>query len=502
MPERAVTLPDRSRAAAVPGIVWIGAAVLACLAVVILNGRPLFYFDTGGYVAQGRVALTQLGWVEPPVAPPTGGAEVAGGGDMAGAGTVDGSRSAVYALVAGVLSRLGFLEGLIALHIAAVLVTVWIAARVALRGSGAALPPVVALPVIAACLGALPFYTAYLMPDTLAAVMILALAVLAACGRQLRAWEAALLVAIAGFAVVSHLSHLAIAALMVPVALVVSPVLSRRRWWLPPLLVALVLGIGYGERQALRMAAKAVADSEVVIKPYVTARLIQDGPGWDYLQRHCPNPAIATCALHEALTKSDDPMRFTASHIVFQKSPELGSFRRLPPEDQNRVAAGQMAFFRAVLLESPVATTAAFLRNMLIQTTMFSVDMTLPSPSIVEGARDVPGSAFGRLEGGRLTADTGYLAWLTPLQGVVYGVALLAVLGLVFWPGRLSPEMRALAVAVIAGILANALVCGGISQPASRYGARVIWLLPLLAAFLALVAARGGGKQEGMATDR
>ncbi len=36
------------------------------------------------------------------------------------------------------------------------------------------------------------------------------------------------------------------------------------------------------------------------------------------------------------------------------------------------------------------------------------------------------------------------------------------------------------------GILANALVCGGISQPATRYGARVIWLLPLAATILVL----------------
>lgn len=491
MREEATLLPERSRAATVPGIVWIAAAVLACLAVFILNGRPLFYFDTGGYVAQGRVALTQLGWAEPPAVPSAGGA--GGAGDMAGAGTVDGSRSAVYALVAGVLSRLGLLEGLIALHIAAVLLTVWIAARAVLRGTGAALPPVVAVPVIAACLGALPFYTAYLMPDTLAAVMILALSVLAAYGRTLRPWETVLLIAIAGFAVVSHLSHLAIAALMVPVALVVSPVLSLRRWWLPPLLVLLVVGVGYGERQALRVAARAVAGSEVVIKPYITARLIQDGPGWAWLERHCPDPAIATCALHEALTKSDDPMRFTASHIVFQTSPELGSFRRLPPEDQNRVARAQMDFFKAVLTEAPLATTLAFVRNMLIQTTMFSVDMTLPSASIVEGAKAVPGSAFG-LEAGRLTADTGYLAWLTPLQALVYGVSLLAVAMLVVRPGRLSPAMRALALAVIAGILANALVCGGISQPATRYGARVIWLLPLIATLLAMAAARGAGR--------
>ena len=41
-------------------------------------------------------------------------------------------------------------------------------------------------------------------------------------------------------------------------------------------------------------------------------------------------------------------------------------------------------------------------------------------------------------------------------------------------------EQIDLAIMVLLGILANALVCGGISQPSTRYGARVIWLLPLM----------------------
>ena len=43
---------------------------------------------------------------------------------------------------------------------------------------------------------------------------------------------------------------------------------------------------------------------------------------------------------------------------------------------------------------------------------------------------------------------------------------------------------------VLLGVLANALVCGGISQPATRYGARVIWLLPLTATIMMIFARR------------
>ncbi len=63
-------------------------------------------------------------------------------------------------------------------------------------------------------------------------------------------------------------------------------------------------------------------------------------------------------------------------------------------------------------------------------------------------------------------------------------------MALVLLPRRVPGEVKALAVMVILGILANALVCGGISQPATRYGARVIWLLPMMAAILMIFAFR------------
>lgn len=481
-------------------LAWLVLAVAGMLSVLALNGRPLFYFDTAGYVTQGETALTQLGWKKPaatPVAPsdvtpdPAAPAPAAPVSDMAAKGTVDGSRSAPYALIAGLFSRLGVLEGLIALNVATVLLSVWLLVRVVLRMTD----PVrtarfVALPILAACLGSLPFFIAFLMPDTLAPVMILNLALLGVYGRQMRRWEIALALAIASLAIVSHLSHLAIALLMLPVTMIAGAVLGHRRWWLLPLLVVAVLAVGYGERVALGAAASRVARSEVVIKPFLTARLIQDGPGRDYLGRHCPDTTIPTCVMAEALSHSDDPMRFTASNVVFQTSPELGSFRLLPPEQQTRVAQDQVHFFLEVLKEAPLQTTLAFIRNMLIQTVKFSVDMTIPTESQQQANADVRGSLFGPLTLGRLAPIDGWIGPLTLAHGVLYGGSLLVVLLLVALPGRISPQLRALALVVLAGILANALVCGGISQPATRYGARVIWLLPLMATMMAMVALR------------
>lgn len=466
-------------------MLWIASAVIAVASVLILNGRALFYFDTIGYVDQGRVALVQLGLAGDQALP-------GGGGDAAGqAGaavrTVDGSRSAFYSLLAGVFAQFGALEGLLVFNMVALFLAAWVIARVAVRVAAPGVPVVVATcaPLIAASLGSLPFYAAYLMPDLFAPVLILTIAAATAFGRDMTWWELLLTYAIGAVAVVSHLSHFAIAGLMLLGALVVSPIVARRRWWLAPLFVTAVLFAAYAQQSLFRVVAERAAQSEVVIKPFITARLIQDGPGLEYLDAHCPDAAIPTCALHAALQLSDDPYRLTASHIIFETSAQLGSFRLMTPEDQKAVADAQRAFFLSVLKDRPVATFGALLKNTAIQTAMVSIDMTVPTDRMVMRNAEVSGLIGGALVHGRISADAGWIDAFTTVQGLLYAVAAMAVAGLLV-ARRVPWAVKGFALTVLLGLLANAFVCGAISQPATRYGARVIWLLPYLAGFMAL----------------
>ena len=477
-------------------VLWLSLAVIACLSVFLINGKPLFYFDTVGYVSQGHSGLNQLGikGASPLVKPS---AETGDGAELdtteiEADNTVDGSRSTVYALLAGALARLGALEGLIVLNIAAVLAAVWLPLRIAARRWGLHMPlaKAVALPVIVASLGSLPFFVIYLMPDTFAPVLLVTIATITVFGRQMRPWEMAFAVAMGALAIVSHLSHLAIATLMIPAAALIAVILSRRQWWLPPALVAVIVGIGYAEQSVLRSAAKSVAGSEVVIKPYITARIIQDGPGLTYLDAHCPDESIPTCKLHEALQWSDDPYRITATHIVFETSQRLGSFRLMTPEDQKAVADDQIGFFFDVLADQPVATVAAFLKNTFIQSGWVAVDLTIPTDKIVAQHMTVSGLISGDFDHGRITRDVSWIGPVTTVQEIFYLLSLAVILALILLPRRVPGEVKALAIMVLLGILANALVCGGISQPSTRYGARVIWLLPLMATVMVIFARR------------
>ncbi|MCU9849590.1 hypothetical protein OEZ60_16440 [Defluviimonas sp. WL0024] len=479
-------------------VLWIAVALLACLSVLMINGKPLFYFDTMGYVSQGHSALFHIGFPGKSPIHREEVTEVATGkgpditAEIEADHTVDGSRSTVYSLFAGTLARLGALEGLIALNVAAIFLAVWLPMRIAVRHWGLHIPlsQAVALPIIVASFGSLPFYAAYLMPDTFAPVLILAVATLTVFARVMLVWEILLVLALGSLATVSHLSHLGLATLMAPAAVLVSLIMSRRQWWLPPALVLVIVGMGYAEQSVLRSAARSLSESEVVIKPYITARIIQDGPGMRYLDANCPDEAIPTCVLHEALMHSDDPMRLTASHIVFAQSEELGSLRRLSPEDQALVSDDQIAFFFRVFRNDPFGIIKALAHNVLAQTISVSVDMTLPTKSIVEVNAPVSGLLSGAFEHGRITADPGWLRIVAPLHAVFYALSLAVILILMIVPRRVPGEVKALTVMVLVGILANAMVCGGISQPATRYGARVIWLLPLMATVLMIFARR------------
>jgi hypothetical protein len=456
-------------------------AVLAVASILIVNGGPLFYYDTVGYYDQGTKALQQLGFGE--TATGGGGAEPA----IAGGRTVDGSRSPFYSLVAALLARVGLFEGLLLFNALALFGALWLMARLVHR---LCLPEanqteILAVPVIFAAFGSLPFYAAYLMPDLMAPVLLIVLALFAAFARDMRPGEMFLAVALGSVAIVSHLSHLAIGAAMVPAVALVSLIMARRRWWLAPALALVVFGAGGLQQVAFRAVAQKAAHSDVVIRPFLTARLIQDGPGYSWLEANCPDETVPTCKLWEALQLSDDPYRLTASHIVFERSKRLGSFMLMSEDDQKAVADAQVGFYIAVARDMPVAVTVALLANVFRQTAMVSIDMTLQSDKMVLVNERIGGTLSNPLDHGRITQSRGWVDPLVGMHQVLYAISAAVAFVMILMRG-VPAALRAFAVAILLGILANAFVCAGLSQPATRYGARVIWLLPLTAALLVL----------------
>ena len=473
-------------------VLWVGLVLLVSLSVLLINGQPLFYYDSPAYIDQGSKLLLRLGVGPEQIGQGTVAAALAEDGD----GTVNGSRSAVFSLLAAILSRLGGI-GLIPLaNVLLIAVAAWLPMRVLVRtcAPNRSTTALVALPLIAAGAGSLPFYIAFIMPDILTGILLLMIATLTVFVHEMRKWEILLALALGSFAVVSHISHIAIALAMLPVVAIGALAVARKGWWIAPLLVLIMALSGIAERAVFNVAARTVADADVVYIPFLTARLIEDGPGLAYLQGKCPDANLASCALFEALSKSDDPMRLTASHIIFETNPDLGSFKFLSAQDQGRVAAEQYAFFFRVLRFDPVGTTGAIIKNTLTQARLNSVEMTIPDDVILSNTRSNYADAGKNFDLGRLAFGRDWLSIVNPVHTVVYVISIVIILGSLILPGRVPAPLRIFVVMCVLGILANAFVCGAVSQPADRYGARVIWLLPFLAMVTGLFMLSNSGR--------
>lgn len=471
---------------------WVGSVVLLavtvaiCLTVLAINRGPLYYFDTGSYFKQGNAALSLI-LPESGQAGGNQGAAVAEDDD----GTTGGSRSMVYALLVAAFWRADALGGITVVHLAILLLTVWLMVRV----TGRVVPleysnvQLTTVPLLAAATTSLPFYIAYVMPDIFAPIMLILIAAVVAMGHAMHLSERLAALVLAALAAVMHPSHLGIAVLLLPIAILVTLLRTGRSRWLAAGFVASLVLIGVFERKAFEFAAENVARKEVSYTPHITARLIVDGPGLTYLDENCPRADLATCALHEALSWSDDPYRMTVSHIIFGRSPELGSFRLMTAEDQKAVAGEQREFFFRVLAAQPFGIAYALVRNTATQLRLNSVEMTIPNTSIISNAKSLSGlpqERLGVLDGGVLKRPQLWLKVVDIIHPIIYLVSFVIVVSLLLWPGKVAPPLKVFALFLLIGIVLNALVCGGVSQPADRYGARVMWLLPFTAVFLAL----------------
>jgi len=475
-------------------------AIATTLWVFVANGGLLTYTDSAHYIKRGVAVVQTLGFGEDLALPePAPDPEVPALVQPGGERSLDGSRAMVYSLLTALSLLVGSVETIALMNAVVAVGTLIFAFSIVMRDLPVH-PDAARLTfwcVLIASLGSLPFYVAYLMPDIFAPVLILLVALLIAAGPRMSRTEIAVAVLLGIVAVTVHLSHLAMAIILLPAVALFAVFQGGERRWVAPLAILVVVGAGVAEQGLLRVTARESRGAEVIYRPFLVARLIEDGPGYTYLADNCPDTAEPICPLYDALQLSDDPLRLDASSISFARNPRIGSWYLLPPDQQIAVAQNQFAFFLRVVSDRPFESAGAFLRNVGWQLARNSVGMTLQTDQVVERTQGLPGFAFTGSGHGRLTAWTGWLPGVTAAQMVLYAVS--AAIAAALLVSRQLPRPVAVFVGfVLLGILANAVICGGISQPADRYGARVAWLLPVAAVFgMAVLRATRAARHQG-----
>jgi hypothetical protein len=445
-------------------VALLGAVLL--LWPTVLNWHPYLFWDSYGYFLQGkayaRLILGWTGWWPVPAE--------AGQGWIGAAGRMLASdpaiRSPTWSLpFYGLAATGGFwLVAALDALVAAASLDLALARLLGLTAGRR-----LAVLVVMAAATSLPWFASYLMPDLYAGLLILAAATLAFAWAGLRRRERLWLLALYLLAITFHSSHLLLAAGLVVLAFVLPAAGTR-------LGRAARLGLPLVGAVLLLLAANGLAFGQATLTPqgppFLLARSWEDGPARAYLAASCGRERRAICAWIDRLDPSAQEFLWGAER----------SYWAMDLETRAAVRAEETAILAQALAADPWGQAWASLRNAGRQLARFGLDDFVLGRGAVVTPEDY---AFVYLP--ETPAAVHGLGWFTGLVHASTAAGLAVLLG---WLARrraaaADPVLAPVGL-VLLGLLLNAAVCGVLSGPHDRYQARTIWLVPLLAAGLAL----------------
>jgi hypothetical protein len=424
--------------------VWIAAVAipLMLLAPALWNGYPLLQYDTGGYLAR---------WYEGYLVP---------------------SRSTVFGIYLhfGENSHFWINLGIQALA------TLWIL-QLTLRVFGMARPwRLMAVSVVLILTTALPWLASMLLTDIFAGLSVLSLFILVLHGDKTSAIEKCLLFAFTAFAGATHSATLAVLLGLCCAGWIARPLLGDR---------IAVSGLVRGSLTiiagaAMLLSANFALSGQFAWTPggYGVAfgRMMQDGIVARYLNDHCPEQRLKLCPYRNELPPTADD--FLWGDSMFDK---LGRFEGLNDE---------MGFIvRRSLAEHPLWQAEAA----LVATAQQLADVATGEGTHNEDyhtygiiTRYLPAQVAPMRAAHQQRGDIDFtpINWLHVPVALVSMLLVVAILATAMRRRRLD-DLALLAATVSLALLGNAFVCGVISGPHDRYGARMVWI----ATFVVLIAA-------------
>lgn len=478
-------------------IVLAGAALI--LAVIAAFGHPTVFTDSDDYYTLGHELAVDAHVVAPPELDEADTAQAKLDAHMGH--TQMASRSAVYGIflfaveAAGTLWLVTIVQ---ALAVAWVVAALWRAALPHAARWGA-----VAAVAIVTLLTPLPFFTGFAMPDVFAGVGAVAAVLLLLYPDRLARGERWGLAALLVFALSVHTSHILMMVVLVAVGGGVLLALRIERGQVVRRLGVIVaaVALAVAANSAYGIGIRIATGEPLRNQPFLTARLLADGPGRDYLRHACATGVRYTLCrfAHKPLADSED--------ILWSDLPGTGVFMlsdyatRVKLEDQEgRFVLGTLAY-------APGAQLVASLRNWARQLGMVFVDDPVRDPAFYltdtywRQTNLPPMLAGVETCGKRHNLCRSRLT--VPVSKVWHGGAAIAAIVVALAAllrrggGRPLPRRLVAATAfLLAAVVVNAAVCGILSGPFARYQARIVWLVPL-AAVLLVASRRAADPREG-----
>ena len=442
-------------------ILALAGALVLCWPIYVT--QSVFYFsDTSSYIRGGEIIWNLvLGMFSAPETAVHGAGAGGAAGEAAGMADSSGSpffvRSFVYSLATFIIVSI---VGTLAVPVFQGVVVLFTLFALYSPDQLLSRPIMIAGAVYLAVLTTLPWFTVYLMPDIFAAVVVIYGAILMRRYDEMSWPQRVVLTVIAALAIATHYGYPPVAAGLFVLVLIYRAL--RRRITAAVLFGALfpLLFSPVANLTASSVALDTTSPAPLRL-PILLARSLQDGPARWYLSEECPEADLAFC---EAFGDTE----FLMLEDFLWSDEGINS---LTPELMARIRDEEIKVLYLSFRAYPVEQTISFFGNVGETLILAGTGAIFPAQTLDENFDPVDQDT--QVTAAKLLEVFDTIIPLATWTGVLP----------LFWlmvTGRLSRRQYEIAFAVLAGLLLNALVFGGLSAPAERYQSRVIWLLPAL----------------------
>jgi putative flippase GtrA len=341
----------------------------------------------------------------------------------------------------------------------------------------------------------LSFFISFLMPDVFASFLILGLATLVGFWSSLRLRDQAILFSIILYSALTHTSHLFLLIIVASIFALICFFTERKAAVFGSLrkrlIVMLALSLtGILGEFAFSYGAQHTIGTDPIRPPFVMARIIADGPGYQFLQKNCATKTYTVCKYVDRLPVSSDI-------FLWSTNPTEGVFNVADLPTRIALSSEQTSFLIDVFRFDPVSVITKAAKNFFRQFFMTGLDELFVDQQRLQSFKEkLPGSYFAELLRSRIVLRDWLLVPLNVWYSSIYFLSTLALLlTCAFWRWirfqRKSeifpqPQWTHMLTIVVVAIVSNAAICGILSEPAPRYQTRISWI-PLF--FLFLIAA-------------
>ena len=452
------------------------ALLLAFVYPALLNRAPILYPDSIGYLQSGRAALAALG-LDPATEPaPSTNAPRLAPGPAAIINTSDGvttARSVFYGAIAAASYALLGPWALPLFQIAVIIAALWLALRRLVGRHDDSVAAAVALTGAVAGAGA---FAGTVMPDVFAGLLILAIAMSVIWFGAMHTAERLFWLALALAAILFHKSHLALAAPLLAFAAALTWRTARPAW---SGLAALggVLVIGVASHALVDVTTRARLGVAPITPPFLLARLVGDGTAVRFLRAECATRQYEVCRYLAHM-----PM--TENEFLWSKDPERGAFALLDAAGKRRLAAQERAIVGATLRRFGAEQAFLSAGNAARQAALVGVQEYGLGPRIPPEHLPWIAPLLRSYQSTAIAKRTMPLRTLSIAMTLSYLLAAATLCWLLLRrapPGADPPRATEVVLIVVAGVLANAVICGAISGVFDRYQGRVAWVLTAVA---------------------